>query len=273
MIYGNAAWGLRETPIEKQFEITKKMGLRYLETGIANAPKDIPLDVTEKEIKNIAAMSEKCGIKMICAATGNDFTTGTADIEKVKKVIEICEKLNIPNLRIFAGFTPLKDMTEKIFEEMIASLCEVCEYAEKHGVTPVIETHGAVESYDDGVCHVMSVTTDADSLKKIMDRLPENAGICFDPANLYAVGIEKPEMIYTQFKDRVVYAHFKDFKKLDSGHLVPSFCGDGDMDWRGILKAMDGFDGAALFEYENPSDVENGLEKSYQNIMKYERNI
>lgn len=273
MIYGNAAWGLRETPLEEQLKITKNMGLGVLELGIANAPKDIPLNVTEKELADIAAMSEKYGVKLICAATGNDFTTGTEDIAKIKRVIDICKTLKIPNLRIFAGFTPLENMTEEIFEMMISSLRTACVYAEKHGVIPVIETHGAVEAYDDGVRHIMSATTDAETLKKIMNQLPDSAGICFDPANLYAVGIEKPETVYAQFKDRVVYAHFKDFKKLASGHLAPSFCGDGDMDWCGILRAMENFGGVSLFEYENPCDVEDGLLKSYENITEYERNI
>ena len=50
MIFGNAAWGLRETPIEEQFKITSEMGLKCLEIGIANAPMDIQLDVADEEI-------------------------------------------------------------------------------------------------------------------------------------------------------------------------------------------------------------------------------
>ena len=53
MRFGNAAWGFRETPLEKQFEITRNMGLDILEVGIANAPDDIPLDVSEERIAEI----------------------------------------------------------------------------------------------------------------------------------------------------------------------------------------------------------------------------
>ena len=38
MLFGNASWGFRETPLEKQLEITSEMGLELLELGIANAP-------------------------------------------------------------------------------------------------------------------------------------------------------------------------------------------------------------------------------------------
>jgi len=181
MKFGNAAWGLRETPLEEQFKITSEMGLDILEIGIANAPMDIQPDITDEEVGNIKKLSEIYGIKMYCAATGNDFTTGTDDISKIKKVIDICKKLNIEYIRIFAGFTPLENVNDDMFNTMIKSLTEVCNYAGENGVVPVIETHGGVDGYDDGVEHIMSTTTDLTTLKKIMALLPDNARICFDP--------------------------------------------------------------------------------------------
>ena len=266
MKFGNAAWGLRETSLEEQFKITAKMGLDILEIGIANAPMDIPLDVTEEKLLEIKVLSEKYGINILAAATGNDFTTGTEDIEKIKKVIDICKKLAITNLRFFAGFTPLKEMNEDIFEMMINSLTDVCSYAKENGVVPVIETHGAVECYDDGVEHIMSTTTDLDTLKRIMDAIPDNARICFDPANLYAVGVGNPELFFKTLKDKIAYAHFKDFKELPSGHIKPSYCGDSDMNWSTILNEMQDFEGFAVFEYENTEDIITGLQKCYEYV-------
>ena len=266
MIFGNAAWGLRETPLKEQLRITRDMGLKVLELGIANAPNDVPLDVTYEELTEIKELAAEYGGVLMCAATGNDFTNGSADIEKVKKVIDICEELNISYLRIFAGFTALQDVTEAMYQSMLDSLSTVCEYAKEKDIIPVIETHGGVNSYEDGVEHFHSTTTDMKSLKRIMDSLPENVKICFDPANLYAVGHAKPEVFYQEFKERIGYAHFKDFKKLPSGHLKPSYCGDSDMNWDAILKAMEDFGGVALFEYENVEDVEEGLRMSYEYI-------
>ena len=261
MKLGNAAWGFRETPLEEQFKITSDMGLQILEIGIANAEGDIPLDVSDDELLKIKEMAKSYGIDILAAATGNDFTTGKEDILKIKRVIDICAFMKIPNLRIFAGFTPLADMTEEGIGAMINALSEALDYAKEKGVTPVIETHGAVEGYEDGVEHIMSTTTDLETLKKMMSELPDNAKICFDPANLYAVGVKKPEVFYNVFKEKVQYAHFKDFKKLLSGHLKPSYCGDSDMDWGAILKAMKDFEGFCVFEYENTEDIKDGLEK------------
>lgn len=268
MKFGNAAWGFRETPLEEQFKITADMGLSFLEIGIANAPDDMPLDVTNEKLLEIKVLAERYGINIFAAATGNDFTTGVEDIPKIKRVIDICNTLRIPYLRIFAGFTPLSDVTDDTFKMMIESLIVVCNYADENGVVPVIETHGGVNCYDDGVEHIMSTTTDIGTLKAIINKLPNNARICFDPANLYAVGIKQPELFYSEIKDKVAYAHFKDFEKLSSGHLKPSFCGDSDMNWDLILKSMEDFEGIAVFEYENVYDIKEGLEKSLKFIKE-----
>ena len=274
MRLGNASWGFRETSIKEQFEITRSMGLDVLELGIANAGTkgEITTDITDEQIKELLSMSEAYGADVICAATGNDFTTGNDDIPKIKKVIDICKKLGIKYLRIFTGFTPLCDITDEIFDAMIKSLCEVCNYAKENDVVPVIETHGAVNGYDDGVEHIMSTTTDLDTLQKILRLLPDNVKVCFDPANLYAVGVKEPEKVYNEIKDRVAYAHFKDFKPIPSGHLKPSFCGDSDMNWKAILDAMKDFDGFAVLEYENVEDIKDGLEKSLDYIKGVSEN-
>ncbi len=268
MIFGNAAWGLRETPLREQFRITRDMGLKVLELGIANAPADVPLDVTQEKLEEIRELAAEYGVILLCAATGNDFTVGSGDVEKVKRVIDICAELSISYLRIFAGFTALEEITEEIFQSMLDSLKIICSYANEKNVIPVIETHGGVNGFMDGVEHFYSTTTDMSSLKRIFDNLPENAKLCFDPANLYAVGHNNPQEVYLAFKDRVGYAHFKDFTKLPSGHLKPSYCGDSDMDWKAILEVMKDFEGVALFEYENVEDVEEGLKKCHDYITK-----
>lgn len=268
MRVGNASWGFRETSIKEQFEITRNMGLDILEIGIANAETqgEVTIDITDEQIKEILSMTERYGVDILCAATGNDFTTGIDDIPKIKKVIDICKKLGVKYLRIFTGFTPLCDITDKIFETMIKALCEVCDYAKENNVVPVIETHGAVNGYDDGVEHIMSTTTDLDTFKKILSMLPDNVKVCFDPANLYAVGIREPEKVYNELKDKIAYAHFKDFSSLPSGHLKPSFCGDSDMNWKAILETMKDFNGFTVLEYENIEDIKDGLEKSLNYI-------
>ncbi len=273
MLFGNASWGFRETPLEKQLEITSEMGLELLELGIANAPSDLPLDVTDSELSDVKELFGKYKIKLLCAATGNDFTTGNRDdVAKIKRVVDICEKLGIRYLRIFAGFTPVEEVVGEKWDIMTECLNEVYAYAKEKNVVPVVETHGGVNGFDDGVEHFYSTSSKPEALLKMIDEVPDIM-INYDPANLYAVGIENPEEVYDKIKSKVCYVHLKDFVKLPGGHLLPAACGESDMNWKNILLQLKDFSGPALFEYENVGDVKEGCERCYEYIKKILKEI
>ncbi len=260
MRFGNASWGFRETPLEEQLKITKNMGLTVLELGIANAPNDIPLDVNQDGIREIRRLYQAYGIELLCAATGNDFTNGnTADVQKIQRVIDICLALGIKILRIFAGFSHGEEVVGARWDTMIQGLVECAEYAKKQGVTLAIETHGGVDGFEDGVKHFHSTTTIPELLDKLLAEVPENVMLNFDPANLNAVGVTDVVGMYKKWQSRIVAIHLKDFATLPSGHLRPAACGEGTIDWRALMQAVDGFDGPLLFEYENVEDVADGL--------------
>lgn len=269
MPFGTASWGFREVPIEEQLRITKDMGLDVFELAIANAKNDLPLDVSNEKLDEVKALCEKYGVKPLCAATGNDFTSAdkTAienQIKKVKRVIDICEYLGVKYLRIFAGFSPLATVVGDAWDNMIYALNQVYEYSKK--VILTVETHGGVKGYDDGVRHFDSTTTDLDAINKIISQV-KGIKFNFDPANVYAVN-KDPVEFYKAIKDRVEVVHLKDFAKLESGHLVPSACGSSDMNWAGILKEIKDKNYPMLFEYENTIDIEEGCKKCQQHINK-----
>jgi len=268
MRFGNAAWGFRETPLEAQLQITKNMGLSILELGIANSPNDIRLDGDTKYVKELY---DKYGIELICAATGNDFSVGSYDdVPKIERVIDMCADIGIRYLRIFAGFSPVKEVVGARWETMIACLSTIAKYAEEKNVIPVIETHGGVNAYPDGgVRHFHTVSTMPEVFAKMFSELPENIGINYDPANLYAVGFKNPDEFYQKIKEKVICVHMKDFSLMPSGNLRPAACGESDMDWKSILSGIGKSDIIALFEYENTEDVESGCQKSYNYIKQF----
>lgn len=266
---GAAAWGFRELQIEEQLILCKKLGLTFLEVGIANAPMDIPLNATVDDLNKIKELYQKYGILLSMAATGNDFTLNNEEevhkeIIKIKKVIEISSILGVKFLRIFAGFSHAEEVIGTRFEIMIKAITEVAEYARIKGVILAIETHGGVDVYEDGVVHYMSVSTEPEQLKYLIREIPSDVKFVFDAANLYAVGIKHPEDIYSMMKDRIAYMHFKDFVRMPSGHLLPGACGESDMDWGNFLKAVSDFTGPLLIEYEIPDRIEEGCQKSIQ---------
>lgn len=271
MEFGNAAWGFRELPLEEQLKITSDMGLGILELGIANAPMDLPLLAGEEELAVVKNLFRKYAVKLKYASTGNDFTNGDKeDVEKVKRVCDICGKLGVEYLRIFSGFSPVEEVTGERWDNMIACLKEADAYARTKGVYLVIETHGGVKAFEDGVEHFMSTSSQPETLYRMLGELPETVRVNFDPANLWAVGIRHPEEVYEACKERVSMVHLKDFAPLPSGHMKPAACGASQMDWKRILTALKDYEGAALFEYENPENVKEGSVQCYEYIKGLE---
>ena len=265
MRFGNASWGFRETALEDQLRITHEMGLSLLELGIANAPNDLPLDITDAQIEEVKRLFKKYNIELLCAATGNDFTNGnTDDLPKLKRVVDICEKLEVKILRIFAGFSPVEEVVGEKWDCMIRCLTEIASYSKN--VVLAIETHGGVNGFDDGVQHFYSTSSKPDVLQRMLLELPESIKVNFDPANLWAVGIRQPEEVYAAIKDRVAVVHLKDFATLPSGHMKPAACGDSEMDWDAIISSLNP-ELPMLFEYENVEDVTDGLMRCYQFIQ------
>lgn len=269
---GAAAWGFRELKVEEQLKICNSLGLSCLELGIANAPKDLPADAGEGLIKEVRALYERYGIPLWCAATGNDFTvepSGISEqIEKVKKVILTCRKLKVRYLRIFAGFTPVEEVTGVRWTRMVGAINETADFAADQEVALTIETHGGVNSYIDGVEHFPSVTTGREPLECLLQEIRPDVTFVFDPANLAAAGEDTLD-IYRLLEGRISYMHLKNFVRLPSGHLDPAAVGGGILDIPAFLDGSQSYDGPYLIEYEKTETIEQGCRASLEALEKW----
>ncbi len=278
MIFGNAAWGFRETPLEKQLQITAKMGLDYLELGIAGHRNDyVQLDAGDEILRRVKELFAHYKIKLSYASASNDFTFESEsvcleELEKLKKAIDIAGKLAISNVRIFAGFSPAQEVIGKRWDTMIRCLTETVNHAIKLGVNVAVETHGGVEAKGAGVRHFHSTSSQPELLLKMIEQLPSETKIVFDPANLGAVGMNEDEIIalYRKLKRRIAYMHLKDFKDLPAGDglLLPCACGEGNLNWKKLMEAFAEFSGLGVIEYENTEDIQEGLKRSLAFLSK-----
>ena len=270
MIYGNASWGFRETPLERQLEITRGMGLEVLELGIAGHPSDfLNLDSGAKDIAAVKGMFGRHGVRLECASTGNDFTLPDpaacrAELERVGKALGMASALGVGRLRVFAGFSPVGEVVGERWGQMVDCLAEAAGLAASLGVELAVETHGGVEAVPGGVRHFHSAASHPGTLRRLLDELGPDVKLVFDPANLGAVGLDTAAIVelYRSLKDRIAYMHLKDFRSVGRGALLPCACGEGGLDWRVLAQEFRGFPGPGLLEYENPEDVEAGLRRS-----------
>ncbi|PWM58689.1 MAG: hypothetical protein DBX91_09065 [Subdoligranulum variabile] len=268
---GLACWGMRELTLEKQIQLCKRLQVRLMEIDIANAPRGLPLNCGEQQIEATKRLFAESEMPLYFAATGNDFTLPEEmevqkQIEKVKKVTDLCGRLGIRYLRFFAGFSPVEQITSARFEVLMRSIESVCQYAQKRHVQMVMELHGGVCAQGAGVKHFHSVSTQWDTVKEILKGAPQSMLFLLDPANLCAVG-EDPCRYYQLLAGRIAYLHAKEFQKISGGGLRPAACGVGAFDWAHFFCEIQGFEGPVLIEYEEPQDVEQGMERSL-NFMK-----
>lgn len=258
---GSAAWGFRALELPAQLALAKKLGFTTHELGIANADTDIPADASAQTLAWVKALYDSHGLALTCAATGNDFTgpDAAAQLEKVKKVIALCQTLGVKNLRVFTGFTPISQMNEEKWQQTLFCMTQAAACAETFGVTLCVETHGAVEGSEQGVRHIRSTTTQVADLGRVLEAAP--VSVVFDPGNLNAVG-EDPVAFLDQVADRIGYVHLKDFAPVGGGWLRPSAVGKGSTPWPALKEKLMALNVPLLYEYENTEDLEAGLIKS-----------
>ena len=277
MNYGLAAWGLRLTPLRDQLAMTKRLELRHLELGIAGFRNDL-LQADSKlcAVETIRDLFRSADLQPSCAATGNDFTQEREvdvrqSLDQTLAALKLADTLGIRYMRIFAGFSPVADVTGKRYDLLTECLEKVYEAAKETQVLPVVETHGGVETLADGtVRHFASISTEDGTLEKLLNDIPAMK-LNFDPANLHVLG-KDIAAFYRRFREKIAYVHLKDFVRKGMG-WSPAACGEGNMDWPGLLAEMRTFEGPALLEYEIPDDAERGFADSLKFLIKEEKDL
>lgn len=269
MRLGLAAWGLREMPLKDQLQLTRNLGLDLLEFSIANYSKDsIQINSTDTEIAEVIRLFKEYDISLECGCTGNDFTGDDVDTQvvRMKQIITLAAALGLKYLRIFAGFSSDSVVCAKKFDRMIEALTEVNTFAVANKITLCVETHGGVKVLPDGsLLHFNSVSTRCDHWMKI---LKTGVSICFDPANLEAVGSVSPVEFFKSFRSNIPYVHLKDFRKF-SGGIIPAACGEGSLNWQDLMNELKSYQGPAMIEYELPEDAADGMLRSLNFIKRF----
>ena len=218
----------------------------------------------EKHPSEIKKYLNEIGMPVSAYSIANDFVNEeevrAAEIEKVKKGIDMAVYLNTPLLRVFSG-----DIKEGIsFEQgkawIIDCFKECAKYAEAKGVTMVLENHGRFAGKSNQV-------------KEIIAEVGSNAlKANTDTGNFLLVG-ENPLEAVMNLKDNIGFVHFKDFKKSEgeNGYMADdgtwfegTAIGDGDVPLKDIISFLHsvGYSGYLSIEFEGGGDPIEGTLKS-----------
>lgn len=72
----------------------------------------------------------------------------------------------------------------------------------------------------------------------------ERIKVCFDTNHIV---VEKPEEVIRKLKDKIITLHISDFDFIDEKHWIP---GDGKIDWKQILEALNEINYSGVWMYE-----------------------
>lgn len=248
-----AAWGFRKMTLPEYFAACKKLGLEFVEVNLSDGtPKHLTPDATEDDIKQMLSQAEDAAVKVVALAGGNNFAAADVDaeIEKVRRQIDLTAAAGAEVLRIFAGWVGASGYTDATFAQISEALQAVGEHAEEAGVLVAVENHGGVTA------------TGAQCLRLLEPVTSPAVGLNYDPANFRHVGEDAMSALMVT-QDLINYTHWKDVRYEGE---EPEYCavGEGVIDWEPVVGALvaSDFDGYWAIEYENPPDVEWGTKDS-----------
>lgn len=262
------------TPMERQFQAIKEMGIEYaditdnhdgaalgVEFGFAAS---VSLDSHPAKIKKMAE-DEGITLTTFCAHA-NLLDPASPDIygtNEIIKAIRLAHLLGIKHVITTEG-DPKTDFGHNLTpEERIFSIREKLYtpvlWAEELGIELLLETHGIV-------------TDSVENMGNLLDALghEDSVGICLDTGNSWLGGAEPIEYIKT-FGKRIKHVHWKDIEAdLEKERGTVYGCGmsaialgDGVIDIPAIVKALQGigFDGATTLEIGGPDNVKNSFDR------------
>jgi sugar phosphate isomerase/epimerase len=226
----------------------------------------------EKHSFEIKKYLDEVGMPVSAYSIANDFVNEeevrAAEIEKVKKGIDMALFLDTSLLRVFSGDVKEGISYDQGREWIIDCFKECAKYAEAKGVTMVLENHGRFAGKSSQVKDII-VAVNSNALKANTDT-----------GNFLLVG-ENPLEAVMNLKDDIGFVHFKDFKKSDEeqGYMADdgtwfegTAIGDGDVPLKDIVDFLRsvGYSGYLSIEFEGGGDPIEGTLKS---IMTCQRDV
>ena len=172
----------------------------------------------DEQVGKIKAYLDSIGMPVSCYSVGNDFVKDEKgrqeEIAAVKKGIDIAVQLGTDRVRVFSG-----DVVEGIsFEQgksyIIESLKECAAYAEKKGVTLVLENHGKFAGKGSQV-------------KEIIETVGSKALRANTDTGNFLLVCENPLDAIKALNGLVGYVHFKDFTKASGQGQYQAVDGTG----------------------------------------------
>jgi sugar phosphate isomerase/epimerase len=167
-----------------------------------------------------------------------DASERQKNLDGAKQFIDLAQKLNCPNVRVFPNDIPDGQTKEETIALIVSALKELGDYASTKNVYVLMETHG-------------KIVYTADLLNIMQQVNHPHVGLVWDAYNMWSVTKESPATVYVSLKNYIRHAHIKDAKLINSNDEYV-FLGEGTSP---IFEAVDllaknNYQGYYSFEWE-----------------------
>jgi len=253
----------------------KEMGFDAIE--FVDMPKFGEIDV--KVAKEFKKEAMKQDISISCFTFSADFLNCEdgnylAEIERVKKKIEIAEALGVTLVRHDAT---TGNKAFRTFDSALMTLATCChdvtEYAKEKGIRTTVENHG-------------QFCQDSERMEKLVSAVDnENFGLLCDMGNFLCAD-EDPANAFSRVARYAFYAHAKDFivksaegpnpgkgfmQTRGGNYLRGTIVGHGNVPVKSCIGALKkaSYDGVISIEFEGIEDCEYAISTGLENLRAY----
>jgi sugar phosphate isomerase/epimerase len=167
-----------------------------------------------------------------------DATKRAAGLDEARRFIALAATLGTPYVRVFGNEYVTTETREATLARISAGLAELGAYGREHGVTVLIESHGAF--------------TDSPTLRELLERAASpDVALLWDAHHTWVSGREEPEHTVSQLGQWIRHTHIKDSVPAGNDRRYV-LTGAGEVPVRRQVEALVkiGYTGYYNFEWE-----------------------
>lgn len=269
--------------IETMFDWLSAHGAEHLEIAtfsFAELGKEADYDLAAETdtLARLKAESKRTNIPLSGICLGAKFafvddTTRQAQIEQVKRYVDLCNHLDIGLLRHDVVEWAHRPANVAQFEDAFPAIVDACHeiatYAATKGVTTSVEDHGYFMNGSGPVRRLLHAV----NLPNFKFTLDVGNFMCVDENPLVATRATLADASFVHLKDFQVRSTSPGpgwLETLGGQFIRGSVFGFGDLDTKAILKAVldSGYDGFVSLEYEGNEPSLFGCETGLGNIRR-----
>ncbi|MFC3771266.1 sugar phosphate isomerase/epimerase family protein [Paenibacillus sp. GCM10012303] len=243
-------------------------------------PVGFTLENNSELIDAIVNKAAEVGIDISNYAIGAKFVDldeagYRAEIERVKKHVDIAARLGVKRMRHDVASRPIPETGtakfEADFDTIVKASIEIADYANQFGIVTSIENHGFFVQATERVHRII----EAVNRPNFRHTIDIGNFLCVDEDPVAAVKKSLPYASMVHFKDFYVRPSYRNpgegwFRSTSGNYMRGAVVGQGDIDIYEVVRLVkeSGYDGYISIEFEGKEECKWGAKAAMDNTFR-----